>query len=93
MGTVKKVEDSAAANIPGLESTVTDAEATPVEHMNVQVDDSVSAEDNKKDELVEEAVERGLDTSGTKQELADRINEHDEAGVHKPEVLYPTVGE
>jgi hypothetical protein len=36
-----------------------------------------------------DARERGLDDSGTKKELAARINEHDEQGAHKPEVLFP----
>lgn len=33
----------------------------------------------KKDELITEAEARGLDTSGTNDELRDRITEHDEA--------------
>lgn len=50
--------------------------------------DAVSTED-KKEELQEEARARGLDDSGTKQELVDRINEDNEKSMHKPEVLYP----
>ncbi len=41
-----------------------------------------------KDTLAKEARKRGLNDSGTKQELADRINEYDARGMHKPEVLY-----
>lgn len=89
--TVKKVEAPAPAETetaplqstgeaPQHEIVVTGYE----EHVEVGV-----SEDEKKADLQEEARERGLDDSGTKQELVDRINEHDEQGVHKPEVLYP----
>jgi hypothetical protein len=36
-------------------------------------DEEIDLEELKKDELVEEAAERGLPTSGTKDELIDRI--------------------
>lgn len=52
-------------------------------------DTGVEADDYSKTDLQNQARQRGLDDSGSKSELADRINEHDEKGVHKPEVLYP----
>lgn len=55
--------------------------------LDVEADPAVSTEDTK-EELKEEARTRGLDDSGTKQELVDRISEHDDKGAHKPEVLY-----
>lgn len=52
---------------------------------DVQVDpvtgeEVIDLETARKDELVEEAEARGLDTSGTKAELADRIVDADESG-------------
>ena len=50
---------------------------------------SVDPDAVKKDELVEKADSLGLATSGTKEDLAKRINEHDSSREHKPEVQYP----
>lgn len=50
---------------------------------------SAVSTDDSKDDLKKAARKRDLDDSGTKQELVDRITEHDDEGVHKPEVLYP----
>ncbi len=53
----------------------------------VDSEELVSKDDSKK-ELQDAAADRGLDESGTKQDLVTRITEHDEKGAHKPEVLY-----
>ena len=43
-------------------------------------EEELDLEEAKKDELVEEAEARGLDTSGTKAELVERILESDSGG-------------
>lgn len=73
--------------------TVTQEPTKEVRATGENVDTDVDADDYNKSELQEEARQRGLDDSGSKTELAERINEHDEQGVHKPEVLYPTESE
>jgi hypothetical protein len=45
-----------------------------------EYDEEIDLEEAKKDELVEEAEARGLDTSGTKAELVERILESDSGG-------------
>lgn len=44
-----------------------------------------------KDELADEAESRGLSSTGTKAEIADRINEDIQSGEYKPEVQFPKV--
>jgi len=81
---------------PSDESTTTfdDAGATvgdnaPSGKVDTGPDESVDPDEVKKDELVEEAESRGLSTSGTKNELAERINDDVSGRVYKPEVQTP----
>jgi len=97
--TVKKVESTEQAQPAAAEVTTAPVQSVaeePVKELRATgnpEDDQKSSDDYTKDELQQMARERSLEDTGTKSELFDRINEHDELGVHKPEVLYPDESE
>lgn len=86
------VEVTAAETNTAPEQTLAEVpskETIPTGNDSVDVTAGGLTMENTKADLQEAARSRGVEDSGTKEDLLARIEAHDSKGAHKPEVLYP----